>query len=178
MTSSEIHDHYGADTDHHERPSSQTGAGNLSDEDFSSDNDNSEADSDDSDLEGLDLPPSARRVFDGLDGLMQRVHVKRYPCPFDQGELELFSQALTMAEDEGLEPSGFGILPEEWENGCYPAYELLKTGKKGTKELRVDLPDHIWRSRAMKTAKATDERFDSPAIPPPPSLAPPISPER
>ncbi|KAJ8076992.1 hypothetical protein PM082_001415 [Marasmius tenuissimus] len=62
MTSSEIHDHYGADTDHHERPSSQTGAGNLSDEDFSSDNDNSEADSDDSDLEGLDLPPSARRT--------------------------------------------------------------------------------------------------------------------
>ncbi|KAL0056980.1 hypothetical protein AAF712_016403 [Marasmius tenuissimus] len=155
MTSSEIHDHYGADTDHHERPSSQTGAGNLSDEDFS-DVSESELDSgdEDSDLEGIDLPPSARQVFDGLDGLMQRVHVKRYPCPFNQDELGLFIQALATAEEEDLEPRGFGVLPEEWENGRYPAYELLKTGKKGTKELRVDLPDHVWRPRAMKWARA------------------------
>ncbi|KAJ8092358.1 hypothetical protein PM082_023813 [Marasmius tenuissimus] len=155
MSSSEIHDHYGADVDHQERPSNQTGAGSLSDEDFS-DVSESELDSgdEDSDLEGIDLPPSARQVFDGLDGLMQRVHVKRYPCPFNQDELGLFIQALATAEEEDLEPRGFGVLPEEWENGRYPAYELLKTGKKGTKELRVDLPDHVWRPRAMKWARA------------------------
>lgn len=46
------------------------------------------------------------------------------------------------------------MLPEEWENGTYPAFEILKSGRKRSKELRVALPDLIWRPRAQLWVRA------------------------
>ncbi|KAL0573558.1 hypothetical protein V5O48_008391 [Marasmius crinis-equi] len=155
LTQEEMNDHYGVDQAHYERPRNQTGAGTLSDEEFSETDSLSDELSDDSDIDSLDLPMAAREVFAGLDGLMERVHVPRYPPPFQDAEVdvELFSRALTQMEEEEI-PEGYGILPEEWENGEYPSYELLRSGKKGTRELRVDLPDHIWRPRVERWVKA------------------------
>ncbi|KAJ3804866.1 hypothetical protein F5876DRAFT_52758, partial [Lentinula aff. lateritia] len=36
------------------------------------------------------------------------------------------------------------------ENGEYPAFEFIKTGKRGRKELRIDLPHSIWMPRAIQ----------------------------
>ncbi|KAL0060477.1 hypothetical protein AAF712_012760, partial [Marasmius tenuissimus] len=133
-----------------------TGAGTLSDEEFSDTESISSNASDDSNMEELGLPPAASRVFVGLDNLMERVHVPRYPPPFDTTQLELFARALTVADEQRLIPGGYGVRSEEWEDGEYPSYEVLRSGKKGTQELRVDLPDHIWRPRAEKWVQALD----------------------
>jgi hypothetical protein len=63
-----------------------------------------------------------------------------------------FFAGLDEVEAEGALPAGFGVRPEEWEDGCYLSLETLKTGKK-RKEL-VSLPDHVWRPRAEKWARA------------------------
>ncbi|KAK6981346.1 hypothetical protein R3P38DRAFT_2396312, partial [Favolaschia claudopus] len=43
---------------------------------------------------------------------------------------------------------------EEWEGEMYPAFEIIKSGRKGSKELRVALPDSIWRPRAELWGRA------------------------
>ncbi|KAL0568312.1 hypothetical protein V5O48_013680 [Marasmius crinis-equi] len=157
LTRDEINDHYGIDRTHRQRPRNQTGAGTLSDEEFSDSESvapGEDSSSDDSDMDELDIPLAARQVFAGLDDLMERVHVPRYPPPFSDANITLFSQALGKIEEENNIPEGCGILPEEWENGEYPSYELLRSGKKGTRELRVDMPDHIWRPRAERWVQA------------------------
>ncbi|KAJ8086154.1 hypothetical protein PM082_004976 [Marasmius tenuissimus] len=156
MDEDEINDQYGVDREHRPRPGNQTGAGTLSDEEFSETESLFSDASSDSDMEELGLPPGAGQVFAGLGDLMERVHVPRYPPPFDAAGLELFERALGAAEERGFLPEGYGVLPEEWEDGEYPSYELLRSGKKGTREIRVDLPDHIWRPRAEKWAQSLD----------------------
>ncbi|KAK7029110.1 hypothetical protein R3P38DRAFT_2368283, partial [Favolaschia claudopus] len=49
---------------------------------------------------------------------------------------------------------GYGLLREEWEGEIYPAFEIIKSGRKGSKELRVALPDSIWRPRAELLGRA------------------------
>ena len=51
-------------------------------------------------------------------------------------------------------PVGFGVTDEELGNDGYETQEVLRTGKRGLKELTVALPDHIWRPRTEKWAKA------------------------
>jgi len=53
----------------------------------------------------------------------------------------------------GTSPPGFGLLPDEWEDGGYPAVEPIPYGRRGgTKE--ISLPDHIWHPRAMLWGQA------------------------
>ncbi|KAJ8089857.1 hypothetical protein PM082_018434 [Marasmius tenuissimus] len=121
---------HGVDREHRPRPGSQTGAGTLSDEEFSeTENAFSDASSD-SDMEELGLPPGASQVFAGLGDLMERVHVPRHSPPLDAVELELFERALGAAEEQGFLPEGYSVLPEEWEGGEYPSYELLRSGNE------------------------------------------------
>ncbi|KAL0056669.1 hypothetical protein AAF712_016725 [Marasmius tenuissimus] len=132
-----INDQYGVDREHCPPPSNQTGAGTLSDEEFS---DTESSFSDASSDSGGVRPPTRHK----------------YPAPFDAAGLELFKTALAAAEEQGFLPEGYGVLPGEWEDGEYPSYELLRSGKKGTREIRVDLPNHIWRPRAEKWVQALD----------------------
>ncbi|KAK1220201.1 hypothetical protein PQX77_017052 [Marasmius sp. AFHP31] len=156
MDLDEINDQYGVDRGHQPRPHNETGAGTLSDEEFSDTESLSSDASSDSDAEESHLLSAASQIFAGLDDLMERVHVPKYPSPLNDTRLDLFSRALAAAEEQEVIPDGYGIRPEEWEDGEYPSYELLRSGKKGTRELRVDLPDHIWRPRAEKWVRALD----------------------
>ncbi|KAJ8095655.1 hypothetical protein PM082_022980 [Marasmius tenuissimus] len=156
MDPDEINDQYGVDRGHHPRPRNQTGAGTLSDEEFSDAESLSSHASSDPDVEELGLPSVASQVFAGLHNLMERVHVPKYPPPLNETQLELFSKALAVAEEREIIPEGYGIRSAEWEDGEYPSYEMLRSGKKGTRELRVDLPDHTWRPRAEKWVRALD----------------------
>jgi hypothetical protein len=47
-------------------------------------------------------------------------------------------------------------LPEEWEDGEYPSYEIIRSGKRTGRGLRVALPDFIWRRRAELWGQALD----------------------
>ncbi|KAJ6605448.1 hypothetical protein DFH09DRAFT_897524 [Mycena vulgaris] len=77
------------------------------------------------------------------------VSVPKHANPFSDDEtMELFHDTLSAADENGIVPPGYGLLPEEWEDGVYPTYEILKSGRRGGKRLRVALPDSIWRPRA------------------------------
>ncbi|KAJ7183484.1 hypothetical protein C8R46DRAFT_1027194 [Mycena filopes] len=72
----------------------------------------------------------------------------------EEDTLPIFDAALAEAHRLLVVPAGYGLLPDEWENGAYPAFEILKSGRKGSKELRVALPDVLWRARAELWGRA------------------------
>lgn len=47
-------------------------------------------------------------------------------------------------------PQNYGLRPEEWGENSYPSYEIIKIGKRATKELCVALPYSIWMPRALQ----------------------------
>ncbi|KAF9023504.1 hypothetical protein BDZ89DRAFT_890185, partial [Hymenopellis radicata] len=68
----------------------------------------------------------------------------------------MFDDALRLAQSTGSIPHGYGMLPHEWEQGEYPSYELLPVGRRVGNELRINLPDEIWRPRAQLWVQALD----------------------
>ncbi|KAJ7436838.1 hypothetical protein FB451DRAFT_1061428, partial [Mycena latifolia] len=77
------------------------------------------------------------------------VPVPKHANPFSDNEtMRVFHDALAAAHEIDLIPPGYGLLPDEWEDGVYPTYEIIKSGRRGMKRLRVALPDSIWRLRA------------------------------
>lgn len=82
------------------------------------------------------------------------VAVPKHKSPFDGDALELFNATLGEADHLQIIPPGYGLLQDEWETETYPAFEILKSGRKGSKELRVALPDSIWRPRAELWGRA------------------------
>lgn len=60
--------------------------------------------------------------------------------------MALFCAALNTVTERGQVPPGYNLLPEE---GMYPTSEILRSGRRGLKELRISLPLHIWKPRAL-----------------------------
>ncbi|KAJ7577912.1 hypothetical protein C8J56DRAFT_710462, partial [Mycena floridula] len=58
--------------------------------------------------------------------------------------------------ESGYIPESYNLRPEEWDEDGYPAFEIIRTGRTSTKELRVSLPDEIWRPRALQWVQALD----------------------
>ncbi|KAJ7732948.1 hypothetical protein DFH07DRAFT_755085, partial [Mycena maculata] len=128
---------YGVHGPETQREPGQTGAGQLDDEDIS------EPEQDDDDLNG--------QIEDAHAGNFHHepVAVPKHANPFSDDEtMQLFYDTLTAADAGNIIPPGYGLLPDEWENGVYPTHEILKSGGRGRRELRVKLPDAIWRPRA------------------------------
>ncbi|KAJ7683490.1 hypothetical protein B0H14DRAFT_2422414, partial [Mycena olivaceomarginata] len=74
------------------------------------------------------------------------VLVPKHANPFPEDEtMQLVHDTLSAAEEIGLIPPGYGLLPDKWEDGVYPSYEILKSGRCSGKALRVALLDSIWR---------------------------------
>lgn len=77
------------------------------------------------------------------------VGVPKHANPFGTPELQdAFDTAFEALQSSGQVPLGYGVLPEEWDEEGYPSFEILRSGRRGGKELRVALPDFIWRPRA------------------------------
>ncbi|KAE9386033.1 hypothetical protein BT96DRAFT_960656 [Gymnopus androsaceus JB14] len=111
-------------------PPGHTGAGHLNDEDngtTSVDSSDSKSDGSDDDLD-----------LEGFDTDHQFL-----PKP-----MAIFDETLQLAVEAEILPIGYGICPEEWEDNHYPSVEIIQTGRKGAKELSVQLPDFVWRPRA------------------------------
>jgi hypothetical protein len=68
---------------------------------------------------------------------------------------QVFMDTFKQAEGHGIIPEGYGIQPSEWEYGAYPSFYHIRSGKKG-RELRVELPDLIWRPRTEMWVRALD----------------------
>ncbi|KAJ7232092.1 hypothetical protein C8J57DRAFT_1091364 [Mycena rebaudengoi] len=133
-----------------QRAPRETGAGQFDDEEIPQINPN-----------GLDLDEDDwEDMIDNIDAAHahnfhhEPVTVPKHQNPFPEDILQMFDTMLTESERLKIVPPGYGLLPDEWENGSYPAYEILKSGRKGSKELRVALPDSIWRPRAEQWGRA------------------------
>ncbi|KAJ3838573.1 hypothetical protein F5878DRAFT_537229 [Lentinula raphanica] len=65
-------------------------------------------------------------------------------------QLRLFCEAIEAFDNTNVIPVGYYLRNEEWENGEYPTFEIIPSGKRATKELRIDLPHAIWFPRAIQ----------------------------
>jgi hypothetical protein len=77
------------------------------------------------------------------------------PFSSDQ-QRDAFRTALAAVQEQALLPHGYGLHQDEWETESYPAYEIMKSGWRGTKELRVALPNFQWQPRAELWGQALD----------------------
>jgi hypothetical protein len=77
------------------------------------------------------------------------IDVPKHSAPFHtQLAADIFTGALNELQVNQIIPIGFGMTPAEWGNEGYPSYEIIRTGRRARKELRINLPDFIWRPRA------------------------------
>ncbi|KAJ7291322.1 hypothetical protein C8J57DRAFT_1044858, partial [Mycena rebaudengoi] len=136
------------------RASDETGAGQLDDEDVpipsvpAVGEEEEESDSDDDLEEQIEEAHAANFHH-------KPVPVPKHANPFPEDEtMQLFHNTLSAADRMDFIPPGYGLLPGEWEDGVYPSYEILKSGRRGTKQLRVALPDSIWRPHAERWGRA------------------------
>lgn len=88
------------------------------------------------------------------------VKVARHHCPFSSdAELEAFKLALAQIQAEEIVPKGYNLFPEELKQefglDAYPTSHFLRAGKKG-KELRISLPEEVWKPRAIHWCQALD----------------------
>ncbi|KAF9441370.1 hypothetical protein P691DRAFT_684097, partial [Macrolepiota fuliginosa MF-IS2] len=72
------------------------------------------------------------------------------PVPDHQNPLSLedfwkFELALEELGNHHCIPPGFGMLPDEWEDGEYHSVEGIKVGWKQQSWLVISLSDEIWR---------------------------------
>ncbi|KAG1757579.1 hypothetical protein EDB19DRAFT_1822622 [Suillus lakei] len=143
----------------------QTGAGHPSDEVYSasgstdeeSDDEESEEEWEDinntEDIDTEDLQELPQLIAADHDAYFHHkpVRVPKHASPFSSATLhDTFCQALAQVREAEHIPDGFGILPHEWDDDEYPSHEIIRSGRQGTKELRIPLPDFIWRPRAIQ----------------------------
>ncbi|KAJ7171624.1 hypothetical protein C8R43DRAFT_874419, partial [Mycena crocata] len=150
-----INRYYGVHGPELQRGPGQTGAGQLNDEEISSPpSDRLSEDSDDLDNNNDDLERQIEEVH-AHNFHHEAVPVPKHANPFDdEDSMNLFYDALEASIQQNVVPAGYGLLPTEWDDDGYPAFEILKSGRRGKKELRVALPDAIWRPRAEMWGRA------------------------
>jgi len=79
--------------------------------------------------------------------------------PFPRADIEAaFLTALDQVQENQILPSGLGIRVEEWEGG-YPTSEIVRKGRRGTKEHVVPLPIDIWLPRAERWCQGLSVMF-------------------
>lgn len=150
LTPDEINEIYGVDGMEQHRHPGQTGAGHPPDED-SEDEDSAEEDwveePDSEDEEG------AAELADNI--AHHAVRVRGTQCPFaTEQHRQAFISALVHENDAETIHRGYGVHPDEWEDGDYPSFELLQVGRKASGELQISLPIEIWQRRAEMWARA------------------------
>jgi hypothetical protein len=78
------------------------------------------------------------------------IGVPRHHNPFtDKKEETQFFEVFAKVVEEDIEPVGYGLHSDEWENGEYPLLEFIKVGKRAAKQIQVSLEDPLWKSRAV-----------------------------
>ncbi|KAJ7633268.1 hypothetical protein FB45DRAFT_745214 [Roridomyces roridus] len=148
-----LQQYYGAHGAASRRLPGHTGAGQLPDEDVPTPPQNDEdSDPDSSDSEDELEAQIAEAHADNFHH--EPVAVPKHAEPFNHDAMQVFHAALEEANTNAYIFPGYGLLPAEWEDGVYPSFEILKSGRRGGKQLRVALPDSIWRPRAELWGRA------------------------
>ena len=128
-----------------------SGAGHASDEDSSDDE--------------PDIPQTDRDVSTNvLEGPNVPESHNPFPDPYSEG---LFFEALRRVLLDEAIPAGYNIHPNEWEPEGYPTIEVIRSGRRGRREITVGLADEIWRPRAIRWVQAVNlltRIFDAAAL--------------
>lgn len=147
-----IQQYYGVHGGEARRAPGETGAGQLADEEVPT-----------LDLDLVDVDEDVwQDIVENVEAAhaanfhLAPVAVPKHANPFSDEGMAIFEKTMEKTEQRGIVPAGFGLLEEEWEDGSYPAYEILRSGRKGSRELRVALPDFIWRPRAEMWGRGLD----------------------
>ncbi|KZT06940.1 uncharacterized protein LAESUDRAFT_652764 [Laetiporus sulphureus 93-53] len=120
----------------------QTGAGHPPEEEESENEDDTIVDGPTADI--------SEQIAAAQQGNVRHdsVNVPAHASPFaDEATETLFFNALAAVHGDGFLPAGYGVLIGE-EIDAYDHEEAIRLGHRGTKELIVMLPEHIWRPRA------------------------------
>ncbi|KAI0695883.1 hypothetical protein BC835DRAFT_1272714, partial [Cytidiella melzeri] len=131
----------------------QTGARHSSDEDSNSD-----------EHEGLLNPgpdvthiEAAVEQNHGHNFNHEAVNVPESETPFATHADEVeFCAALVILQDSHVVPGGYGLLPDEWEDSTYPTLEVLRSSRRGRREITISLPETVWQPRAELWACAVE----------------------
>lgn len=111
-------------------------------------------------FEGEDLPDYVELVNhigeeDEEEFNHEAVDVPKHTDPFQDEHLHaVFEAAFVQLEESGRIPMGYGIHPTEWDVDGYPAFGIIRSGWRGRKELRIALPDSVWRPRSLRWVQA------------------------
>ncbi|KAH7903565.1 hypothetical protein BJ138DRAFT_1020415, partial [Hygrophoropsis aurantiaca] len=85
------------------------------------------------------------------------VSVPKHASPFPESELEdAFWLALREVQELDYIPAGYGMIEEEWDGEGYPEIEVIRSGRRGRKEMTIALPDCTWRPRAVRWCQALE----------------------
>ncbi|KZT27166.1 hypothetical protein NEOLEDRAFT_1061535, partial [Neolentinus lepideus HHB14362 ss-1] len=142
--------YYGIAGRERQRSTGQTGAGHAGDDD-----------TEDEVSDAEDIEPEDEFVQEILASQAQKVRhksvkVPRAQSPFDsQADEEQFLEILAAISMQEVLPTHYGVQPAEWEDGMYPAEEIIKFGTKG-KQMRVVLPELVWYPRAVMWTQGLD----------------------
>lgn len=139
-----INQYYGVHGRETRRAPGQTGAGHLADEE---------------DNEEENWTDLGERIAEDQSANLHHepVKVPEQTDPFSSDlHRQAFLASLTAVREQGILPAGYRLHDEELDTGTYPAYEIIKSGRRGTKQLRIALPLFQWRPRAELWGQALD----------------------
>jgi hypothetical protein len=146
-----IERYYGVEGTQINRHPGQSGAGLLQDEGDLDSDDEIDLDGEVMDEDGDDWEDIQDQLAEDIEHNFHHspVDVPKHSVPFlTQMAADVFTGSLEELQSQQLVPVGFGMTSDEWGDEGYPSYEIIRTGRRGRKELRIDLPDFIWRPRA------------------------------
>jgi hypothetical protein len=150
----QLNRHYGIYGNEIQRLPGQTGAGHPADEDH----DDVDLDAGPDDNDWIDINDANNAIAEAENNVYtEPVSVPGNNNPFaSENEMHLFARTLHQHQVQGYIPAGYGMLWDEWEGGVYPTIQMIPSGQRGSKQLRIGLPDNRWRSRSELWVQALD----------------------
>jgi len=147
----QLNRHYGVHGNIIQRLPGQTGAGHPANEDEDVD---AGVDSEN----WIDVDETSEAVAEaGNNVYAEPVPVPENNNPFtSDDELQLFAHLLQHYQNQAYIPSGYGMLQDEWEGGIYPTFQVISSGRRGSKQLMIGLPDNIWQPQSELWVQALD----------------------
>lgn len=102
-----------------------------------------------------DIEEQVAAEQDALNIRHEPVPVPKHNNPFqDEEEIRTFEGGLAVSMEDDTVPSGYGLHTEEWDEGGYPSVEIIRSGRRAQKEMRIALPHSIWLPRAEQWGRA------------------------
>lgn len=108
--------------------------------------------------DGNEVPdlPSRIAAEQSSQFLHEAAPVPAHTNPFTAVALTAFIGALDQVQQLHHIPTGLGVREEEWDHDGYPELEIIQSGRRGRKELAIELPHSLWYGRAVHWCQALE----------------------